>query len=50
MKGVVQGKIYRILIDGGNSHNFIDVDMVERGRIPTTPFEGFLVEVAGGRC
>ena len=48
MKGVVRGKRAKVLIDGGASHNFIDVAMVERRRIPTTPFEGFLVEVAGG--
>lgn len=49
MKGVVQGKRATVLIDGGASHNFIDVSMVERRRIPTTQFEGFLDEVAGGR-
>jgi hypothetical protein len=38
-----------VLIDGGASHNFIDMDMVERRHIPTIDFEGFLVEVARGR-
>jgi hypothetical protein len=38
-----------VLIDGGASHNFIDMAMVERRHIPTVDFEGFLVEVAGGR-
>jgi len=38
-----------MLIDGGASHNFIDVAMVARRHIPTIDFEGFLVEVAGGR-
>jgi hypothetical protein len=49
MKGVVQGQWATVLIDGGASHNFIDVAMVERRHIPTVDFEGFLVEVAGGR-
>jgi hypothetical protein len=34
-----------ILIGGGNSHNFIDMDMVERRHIPTVDFEDFLAEV-----
>jgi hypothetical protein len=38
-----------MLVDGGASHNFIDIAMVERRHIPTVDFEGFLVEVAGGR-
>ena len=38
-----------MLIDGGASHNFIDMAMVERRHIPTVDFAGFLVEVAGGR-
>jgi hypothetical protein len=43
IKGVVQGQRETILIDGGASHNFIDMDMVERRNIPTVYFEGFLV-------
>jgi hypothetical protein len=46
--GVVQRQREIVLIDGGASHNFIDIDMVERRHIPTIDFEGFLVEVAGG--
>jgi hypothetical protein len=49
MKGVVQGQRYTVFIDGGASHNFIDVAMVERRHIPIVDFEGFLVEVTGGR-
>jgi hypothetical protein len=49
IKGVVQGQRETMLIDGGASHNFIDMAMVERRHIPTVDFEGFLVEVAGGR-
>jgi hypothetical protein len=48
MKGLVQGQRSTMLIDGGASHNFIDMAMVERRHIPTFDFEGFLVEVAGG--
>jgi len=48
MKGVVQGQRETMLIDGGASHNFIDIAMVERRLIPTVDFEGFLVEVIGG--
>jgi hypothetical protein len=45
MKGVVHGQWATILVDGGTSHNFIDISMVERRHIPTMGFEGFLVEV-----
>jgi hypothetical protein len=37
------------LIDGGASHNFIDVALLQRRHIPMIEFEGFKVEVAGGR-
>jgi hypothetical protein len=49
MKGVLQGHRETMLVDGGASHNFIDIAMVERRHIPMVDFEGFLVEVAGGR-
>jgi hypothetical protein len=48
MRGVLQGQRVTILIDGGASHNFIDVSLVNRRHLPTVEFEGFLVEVAGG--
>jgi hypothetical protein len=38
-----------ILIDGGASHNFIGSALLRRSHIPTIEFEGFKVEVAGGR-
>jgi hypothetical protein len=38
-----------VLIDGGASHNFIDAALVNKRHIPTVEFDGFLVEVAGGR-
>ena len=49
IKGVVQGQRETLLIDGGDSHNFIDIAMVERRHLPTVEFEGYLVEVARGR-
>jgi hypothetical protein len=48
IKGVVQGQWEIVLVDGGASHKFIDIAMVERRHLPTVEFEGFLVEVARG--
>jgi len=47
-KGVLHGQRIKILIDGGASHNFIDVALVSRRHLLTVEFEGFLVEVEGG--
>jgi hypothetical protein len=49
MRGVSQGQKVSVLIDGGASHNFIDSTLLRRRHIPTVEFEGFKVEVAGGR-
>jgi hypothetical protein len=49
MRGVLQGQKVSVLIDGGASHNFIDSTLLQRRHIPTVEFEGFRVEVAGGR-
>jgi hypothetical protein len=49
MRGVLQGQKVSILIDGGASHNFIDSTLPQRRHVPTVEFEGFKVEVAGGR-
>jgi hypothetical protein len=38
-----------MLIDGGTSHNFIDVALVNKRHLPIVEFEGFLVEVVVGR-
>jgi hypothetical protein len=48
IRGVLQGQRVTVLIDGGASHNFIDVALVNIRHLPTVEFEGFLVEVAGG--
>jgi hypothetical protein len=48
MRGVFQGQRVSVLIDGGASHNFIDVALLKRRHIPTVEFEEFKVEVAGG--
>jgi hypothetical protein len=46
---VVSEQKVSVLIDGGSLHNFIDSALLERRHIPTVEFEGFGVEVAGGR-
>jgi hypothetical protein len=43
--GIVQGKRVTTLVDGGATHNFIDVALVTRRQIPTEDFEGFDVVV-----
>jgi hypothetical protein len=48
MRGVLQGQRVSVLIDGGASHNFIDVALLNRRLIPRVEFEGFKVEVVGG--
>jgi hypothetical protein len=49
MRGVFQGQKILVFIDGGASHNFIDSVLLQIRHIPTVEFEGFRVEVAGGR-
>ena len=46
-KGVVLGQRDLVLVDGGPTHNFIDVDMVEKINIPIEPFDGFTVVIPG---
>jgi hypothetical protein len=46
---VLQGQKVLVLIDGGASRNFIESALLQRRHIPTVEFEGFCVEVAGGR-
>jgi hypothetical protein len=45
---VVQGQRVTILIDGGETHNFIDSTLVAERGIPMVYFEGFDVVVYGG--
>jgi hypothetical protein len=49
MRGFLQGQRITKLIDGGDSHNFVDAALVKKRHLPTIEFEGFLVEVAEGR-
>jgi hypothetical protein len=48
IRGVLQGKRFTVLIDGGASHNFIDAALVSKRHLPTIEFDGFMVEVQGG--
>jgi hypothetical protein len=48
IRGVLQGKRVTMLIDGGASHNSIDVALVNKIHLPIVDFEGFLVEIEGG--
>ena len=45
--GTVQGHRLEVLIDGGASHNFIDVAWVKKRDIQTKSFDGFSVVAAG---
>jgi hypothetical protein len=49
MRGVLQWQNVLVLIDVSVSHNFIDLALLQRRHIPTIEFEGFPVEVVGGR-
>jgi hypothetical protein len=49
IRGVVQGQRVIVLIDGGETHNFIDSTLVAKRGIHTMNFEGFDVAVVGGR-
>ena len=46
-KCVVLGQRDSVLLDGGDTHNFIDLDMVEKINIPSEPFDGFTVVIPG---
>jgi hypothetical protein len=48
IKGIIQGKQEITLIDGGATHNFIDISLVSRRALKTEEFEGFDVAVADG--
>ena len=44
-KGVVLGQRALVLVDGEDTHNFIDLEMVEKINIPSEPFDGFIVVI-----
>jgi hypothetical protein len=48
VKGIVQGQRVTTLVDGGSTHNFIDVSLVTRRQILMEDFEGFNVVVEDG--
>jgi hypothetical protein len=48
IRGTIQGQCTISLIDGGETHNFIDVALVARRALQTEEFEGFDVAVANG--
>jgi hypothetical protein len=48
LKGLVQGKLMTVLVDGGATHNFIDASLVARRGLRTKDFEGFHVAVVDG--
>ncbi|CAH9073319.1 unnamed protein product [Cuscuta epithymum] len=39
-----------VLIDGGATHNFMSLNLVEKWRIPYTPFQGNRVQLGNGEC
>ena len=47
LKGVLQGQIITVVVDGGSTHNFIDAALVKKREIPTESFEGFIVVILG---
>ena len=47
VKGVAQGHRVGVLIDGGETRNFIDAAWVAKQGIPTEKFEGFTIAVEG---
>ena len=47
VRGVVQGHRVGVLIDGGVTHNFINVAWVAKRGIQTEKFEGFTIMLAG---
>ena len=44
---MVLGQRDSVLVDGGATHNFIDVEMVEKRNMPSEPFDGFIVVIPG---
>jgi hypothetical protein len=46
IRGTIQGQQNISLVDGGATHNFIDIELVARQALQTEEFEGFDVAVA----
>ena len=44
---MVQGKETNVLVDGGDTNNFIDASMVEIRKVPIEKFGGFTVIIPG---
>lgn len=49
VRGVIQGRLAMVLIDGGSTHNFIDASLIARRNLATKEFNGFDIKVARGR-
>ena len=47
LKGVLQGQRITNLVDGGVTHNFIDATLVDKRKLLTEYFEGFIVVIPG---
>ena len=43
----MQGQRITVLVDGGATHNFINAALVEKRKLPTESFEGFIVVILG---
>ena len=46
-KGVVLGQRALVLVDGGATHNLIDAYMLDKIKMPSAPFDGFIVVIPG---
>ena len=43
LKGGIQGQKVTVLVDGGDTHKFIDAALVERRKLQSETFDGFIV-------
>jgi len=48
LKGLIQGKCIKTLVESGATHNFIDASLVARRGLRTEELEGFIVVVENG--
>ena len=49
VQGSILDQSILVLIESGDTHNFIDAQLVQRREIPTNYFEGFSVLVPGAK-